>query len=137
MTFWQKTFGGLNLPYYIRHFLFGLIFFVFFVVTLVVNNQHASIEKNIADIILFSILQLLYPYSRFVYESVIGYIMGENVFFINSLIMLLAKFITMAMCWIFSFVIAPIGLVYLYYYYSRQEKKEKEKGKDTIQPKAD
>ncbi|MFY1026345.1 Uncharacterised protein [Actinobacillus seminis] len=132
MTFWQKTFGGLNLPYYIRHFLFGLIFFIFFVVTLV-NNQYTSIEKNIVNIILFSILQLLYPYSRFVYESIIGYIMGENVFFFPAFIMLLAKFITMVICWIFSFAIAPIGLVYLYYFYSRQEKKEKE----ATPPKAD
>ncbi|SUH09227.1 membrane protein [Salmonella enterica subsp. enterica] len=62
---------------------------------------------------------LLYPYARFVYEQVVSFIMGENVFFINAIVMLMAKVITMCLCWIFSIFIAPVGLAYLYYYHSR------------------
>lgn len=62
---------------------------------------------------------LLYPYSRFVYESIVSFIMGENVFIVNAIFMLASKFVTMAMCWAFSIFVAPIGLAYLYYHHSK------------------
>lgn len=65
---------------------------------------------------------LLYPYSRFVYESIVGFVMGENVFFINAIFMLIVKYFTMALCWAFSIFIAPIGLAYLYFYHTKNEK---------------
>lgn len=48
--------------------------------------------------------------------------MGQNVFFINAIIMLVAKFITMVLCWLFAIFIAPIGLAYLYYYHTKETK---------------
>lgn len=62
---------------------------------------------------------LLYPYSRFVYESIIGFVMGENVFFVNAILMLITKFFTMTMCWVFAIFVAPIGFAYLYYHHSK------------------
>ena len=50
---------------------------------------------------------ILYPYSRFVYESIIGFVMGENVLYINAIFMFVTKFLTMAMCWTFAIVVAP------------------------------
>ena len=61
----------------------------------------------------------LYPYSRFVYESVVGFLMGENVFYFNAFVMLFAKLFTMLMCWSFAIVVAPIGLAYLYFHHSK------------------
>lgn len=72
-------------------------------------------------ILVFTIFStLLYPYSRFVYESIIGFIMGENVFIVNAILMLFAKFFTMAMCWVFAIFVAPVGLAYLYYHHSKE-----------------
>ncbi|MBF0803445.1 MULTISPECIES: hypothetical protein [unclassified Neisseria] len=96
MNIWQKTFGGLSPTYYIRQFLFGLIFPAFF---FFMGSQIGS-----------------------GYESIVGYIMGENMFFVNALLMLLVKIFTMLLCWMFAVFIAPIGLIYLYFYHSRQEK---------------
>jgi hypothetical protein len=62
---------------------------------------------------------LLYPYSRFVYESIMNFIMGQNVFFVNALLMLGVKLMTMLLCWAFAIFVAPIGLAYLYYHHSR------------------
>ena len=71
-------------------------------------------------VLVFTIIStLLYPYSRFVYESIVGFVMGENVFFVNAIFMLMAKFFTMAMCWAAAIFIAPIGLAYLYYHHSK------------------
>jgi hypothetical protein len=70
-------------------------------------------------VVILIINTLLYPYSRFVYEGVIGFIMGENVFFVNAFLVLLTKAITMILCWGFAISIAPVGLAYLYFHHSK------------------
>jgi hypothetical protein len=62
---------------------------------------------------------LLYPYSRFVYESVMDFIIGRNVFFVNAILMLAVKLMTMLLCWSLAIFVAPIGLAYLYYHHSK------------------
>ena len=64
---------------------------------------------------------LIYPYSRFVYESIVDFIFGNNVFFVNALFLLATKIITMLICFGFAIFIAPIGLIYLYYYHSKNK----------------
>ncbi len=123
MSFLSKTLGGLSKAYYTRQFLFGLIFFIFIVgISYNGYNHTGKISILVTNSILGLICLLLYPYSRFVYESIIEYILGDNVFFINAPLMLVTKLITMAICFIFSIFIAPIGLIYLYFYHSKQEK---------------
>ncbi|MFA5702314.1 MAG: hypothetical protein WC982_02250 [Advenella sp.] len=112
-----KTFGGLSLTYYFRHFIFGLIFPVLFLFMQSQTTQPTSIGM----IVFLVISTLLYPYSRFVYESIIDFIMGQNVFFINTIVMLITKLTTMLLCWVFAIFIAPAGLVYLYFYHSKQQ----------------
>lgn len=123
MSFLSKTLGGLSRAYYTRQFLFGLIFFIS-IVAISYNgyNYTGNTSILVKNVILGLICLLLYPYSRFVYESIIEYILGDNVFFVNAPLMLVTKLITMAICFIFSIFIAPIGLIYLYFYHSKQEK---------------
>ncbi|WP_118879737.1 hypothetical protein [Haemophilus haemolyticus] len=123
MSFLSKTLGGLSKAYYTRQFLFGLIFFIS-IVAISYNgyNYTGNTSILVTNVILGLICLLLYPYSRFVYESIIEYILGDNVFFVNVPLMLVTKLITMAICFVFSIFIAPIGLIYLYFYHSKQEK---------------
>jgi len=121
----EKTFGGLTKQYYIRQFIFGLIFPAILFFSFLQDNQPISI--SITTIGLFIVSTLLYPYSRFVYEIIMSFIMGDNIFWVNTFMMLLVKFITMAFCWSLSIFIAPIGLVYLYFYHSKQERVESAK----------
>ncbi|WP_118790628.1 hypothetical protein [Haemophilus haemolyticus] len=123
MSFLSKTLGGLSRAYYTRQFLFGLIFFIS-IVAISYNgyNYTGNTPILVKNVILGLICLLLYPYSRFVYESIIEYILGDNVFFVNVPLMLVTKLITMAICFVFSIFIAPIGLIYLYFYHSKQEK---------------
>ncbi|WP_339476931.1 MULTISPECIES: hypothetical protein [unclassified Pseudomonas] len=116
-SFFAKTFGGLTTSYYIRQFLFGLVFTAM-IISLAANSP-AGIGAKPGLIVLAIINTLLYPYSRFVYESVVGYIMGNNVFFVNALFMLMVKVFTMAMCWSFAIFVAPVGLAYLFWRNSR------------------
>ena len=115
----QKTLSGLSKQYFFRQFFFGLAIaaFIFFMST---QGGERSMPINM---VIFTIVNtLLYPYSRFVYESIIGFVMGENVFFVNAIFMLITKFFTMAMCWAFAIFVAPIGLAYLYYRHSQSER---------------
>ena len=123
MSFLSKTLGGLSKAYYTRQFLFGLIFFIL-IVAISYNgyNYTGNTSILVKNVILGLICLLLYPYSRFVYESIIEYILGDNLFFVNAPLMLVTKLITMAICFVFSIFIAPIGLIYLYFYHSKQEK---------------
>jgi hypothetical protein len=110
-----KTFGGLSPQYYVRQFLFALIFpvCIYFITN---RGAHSAPVDMIA---LLVVNTLLYPYSRFVYEGVMGFIVGQNVFWVNVFFMLFMKLVTMALCWSCAIFIAPIGLAYLYYHHSK------------------
>lgn len=112
----RKTFGGLSAQYYFRQFAFGLLMaaFVYFMST-------QGGERGMpANILLLTIANaLLYPYSRFVYESMMGFVVGQNVFFVNAFLMLVVKCFTMLLCWAFAIFVAPLGLAYLYYHHSK------------------
>jgi len=69
--------------------------------------------------VLLAVNSLLYPYARFVYEGIVGFIMGDNVFVVNAFLMLFTKLITMSICWCMAIFIAPIGLLYLFIRHSR------------------
>jgi hypothetical protein len=115
-VFW-KTFGGLSAPYYLRHFAFGLMFPAFLYFSLR-HNPGPPAPPLIYLLVIAN--AFLYPYSRFAYEGVVSFILGENFFFINMWVMLFAKFLTMFACWLFAIAIAPLGLVYLYVRHSRE-----------------
>lgn len=113
-----KTFGGLSKPYYFRQFFFGLLF-VAFTMFMASRSPH-GVPFSMA--LLMAVNALLYPYSRFVYESVIGFIVGNNVFLVNAFFMMFVKLFTMLACFMFAIFIAPIGLAYLYYHHSKGER---------------
>lgn len=113
----QKTLGGLSAQYYFRQFFFGLVVAAF---VFVMSTQGGK-SMPIGMLFFTVISTLLYPYSRFVYESIVGFIMGENVFFVNAILILITKFTTMVMCWAFALFVAPIGLAYLYYHHSKAQ----------------
>ncbi|WP_253306915.1 hypothetical protein [unidentified bacterial endosymbiont] len=112
----QKTLGGLSKEYYFRQFIFGLIFPAFIIFMDIPGKNSTPISVYL----LFAVNTTLYPYSRFVYESIVDFIMGDNVFFVNAIFMLIVKIFTMLLCWSFAIFISPIGLLYLYYHHSKQ-----------------
>ncbi|MFZ7233838.1 hypothetical protein ACLSZ5_04390 [Avibacterium avium] len=122
MSFIRKTFGGLNKAYYFRHFFFGFIIFILLEMMIYNAGKGVFDSKFITSSLIFFILSLLYPYSRFVYENIVDYIFGENIFIVNALFLLGIKAFTMLMCYIFGWAIAPVGLIFLYFYHSKQEK---------------
>lgn len=111
----SKTFGGLDKSYYFRHLVFGVALAVLFIFL----GSRTNHGLDIGFISMAIINTLLYPYSRFVYESVMGFIMGNNVFYNYAIVILIAKLFTMTLCWGAAIFIAPIGLLYLFYYHTK------------------
>ena len=115
-----KTFGGLSKQYYFRNFVFGLGLVAFFVFMLLKGAKGIPVNFSI----MLAVNALLYPYSRFVYESVVGFIIGNNVFISSALFMLAVKLLMMVVCFFCAIFIAPVGLVYLYFYHTKQAQQE-------------
>lgn len=111
----RKTLGGLTPRYYFRQLFFALLLAVFVFLASIHGGRSLSVER----LIFIVISTLLYPYSRFVYERIVGFIIGESVFVVNAMAMLLAKLLTMMLCWMFALFLAPVGLAYLYYHHRK------------------
>ena len=109
-----KTFGGLSGAYYFRQLFFGflLAWFVYAMVSL------SHTPPGLSTWGMLAVNTLLYPYARFVYESVVGFIVGDNAFLVDGLLFVAIKTVTMVMCWTLALLIAPIGLAYLYFHHS-------------------
>src|ERR1700728_2094515 len=95
-----RTFGGLNKKYYFRQFVIALI-----LSTIYISFLYSALART--DMGRFSILafitilnSVLYPYSRFVYKSVVSFFLGDNfVFFISSpFILFFLKIVPMLFC---------------------------------------
>ncbi len=108
----QKTFGGLSREYYTRQMFFAAI-----MAGLLIWMSFA--RGNPGAIIWIVICAFLYPYSRFVYESCVHFVVGDNFFIFPAPVLLIAKMLTMGMCFSFAPIVAPIGLLYLYYYHGK------------------
>lgn len=105
-----KTFGGLGLRQYSRHFIFGLIFTAFYAFLLTKPGAH--FRWDMAMLIVAN--TLLYPFSRFLYETAIRFLMGDSVLYGPALIFGFLTLMTMCLCWVFAVFLAPLGLLILY-----------------------
>lgn len=125
----RKTFGGITSQYYLRHFAFGLAFLLFILYVVFIYEptnpetiRQVAFHEQIGKVIMVVVCTVLYPYARFVWESVAGPIMGNNVFILPLPFMMLLKVMGMTICWAGAIFIAPIGLAWLYYHHTKQEK---------------
>ncbi|WP_258801461.1 hypothetical protein [Halomonas sp. DQ26W] len=91
--FIAMTFGGLSLRYYLRQLFFGagISALLLFVVT------QGEAALRIDHVLVLLVNALLYPYSRFVYEQAVGFVMGDNVFFVNTVLLLGVKLFTITL----------------------------------------
>jgi len=116
-----KTVGGLSPAYYFRQLVFGVALCVIALLPGFLGSKEGITIP--AVVLAFALLcTALYPYSRFVYEGIVGFIMGSNVIAMPLPVMLIWKLLTMVLCWAAAIFIAPVGLAYLYWHHSRQQR---------------
>lgn len=123
-NFFRKTLGGLSKEYYIRQLFFGILLLTPMFLPYWMGPPELKNEGSPPwNVILISLINLpLYPYSRFIYETAVNYILGDNMFILPAPILLFAKLMTMVMCFYLAIFIAPIGLAFLYYHHTKAEK---------------
>lgn len=106
-----KLFKGLTTEYFFRQLFFGVL-----MAGLIIYMDYQSENPKYGLIVMASVNTLLYPYSRFAYESIIEFILGNNIFIHNGLTFFIWKFFTMFLCWGLAIFIAPVGLLFIYVY---------------------
>jgi hypothetical protein len=112
---------GLKASYFFRQLFFGAILAAF----TLVKQDAKSLQFKDPD--LFTIVPtLLYPYSRFLYEEIMRFLIGGNVFIMPALILLPFKFLTMFLCWMLSFALAPIAWIYIFFYHYANDSGDRE-----------
>ena len=115
----QKTLGGLSPQYYFRQMFFSVLIAAFLAYVIVQGGQGKAPPLGAWFFVIVN--TFLYPYSRFVYENVVDFIVGDNVFWVDGKMMIFSKLMTMALCWGGALFVAPIGLAYLYYSHSKAQ----------------
>lgn len=126
-TILNRTIFGLSKEYYFRQFIFAVLICVAIILIVISEVHHRSTNSIINTLFISGVLlicSLLYPYSRFLYESIVGFFLGENTFLVNSWIFLVVKLFTIVICLQFSVILAPICWIYLYFYYAHHAKKQ-------------
>lgn len=118
MSFIRRTFGGLSAAYYIRHFLIGLIFYIFIIFDFGGSKENPNYWSIMMT---FTACQLLYPYAYFVYDLIADYISGDRGSYFVSHIMSVVRIFAVILCWFGAPIIAPLGLAWLYWEHGRQE----------------
>lgn len=113
----KKTLGGLKFSYYIRNLFFAIVFGGFMMWAHFVNFNEGSYP--FLGYLLICII--LYPYSKFVYDEIVGFIMGDNVFMINIIFAFIIKSFVILTCLLFAPIVAPVGFIYLYFYHTKHK----------------
>jgi len=103
-TILAKTFGGLDKAYYFRQLFFGALLPIFIIF---ISSQSSTAKPMpVSAMFYFGLNTLLYPYSKFVWDSVKDFLMGNTV-------------ITLAIP--MAIFVAPIGLIWLWWHHSKAE----------------
>lgn len=107
-----RILNGVERKYLVRAWLIGICFFALMIVAMMQAKNSASF---IAPVIYFGLCTVLFPFSKLVWDELKSLIMGENVFFMNALILLFLKLFINMMLWSFAPFIAVIGIGYIWY----------------------
>jgi hypothetical protein len=83
-----------------------------FVLELTFRQEEAAECTRILTFAEQKVIQLVIPACAL-------FIVGQNVFWVSTFLLIFMKLMTMALCWSCAIFIAPIGLAYLYYYHSK------------------
>ena len=103
-----KAFGSISAEYYVKNFFIGAI--LPFIGWLMPKPW----EFWVYPFVIVSCL--LYPYSRFIYDKLLGAVERFVTSLLSGNMAFLAKGFTVFSCFCFAILMAPIGLFYLYHY---------------------
>ncbi|PPA31092.1 hypothetical protein C3737_02570 [Aeromonas jandaei] len=118
-TIFAKTFGGLDKSYYLRQLFFGALLPA--VIIFMTTQNPTAKPMPVSAMFYLGLNTILYPYSKFVWDSIKNFLMGSNIVTLALPFFLLVKLFTIVICWGMAIFIAPIGLAWLWWHHSKSE----------------
>lgn len=108
----KNLFTSLDKAWLFRQYVITILFAIFF--TYIQSSDNLSLPYVI-------LCTLLNPFARFLWLSIMDFFFGGTGLFYTTTLsrMVLIKVLTYAIIWIFSPILAPIGLIYLYFRVNR------------------
>lgn len=112
----KNIFRALDTGWLIRHYIFAIAFITYFLYS---NGQNGD---NSAFLTIFMIISaLLYPFAMFIYESIVDLILGDNVWILPGLLLLVWKIVRFLFILFLSLPIGIIGFIVLYFKVNREQ----------------
>lgn len=109
----SRIFGSLDRTYLIRAYCVGALYFALFL--FMENNIGWSSNGLWNRIIPGVICLILFPFSKLVYDELKRFVFGDNVFYINTWVMLVGKIIINLVLFVMAWIIAPVGIAYIWF----------------------
>ncbi len=96
----------MNINYFIRNFVIGLIFFS--VVYFIIYPKTGGGAGATKLLILITANLLCYPFAKAVYDKLAGFLMGDNIYIVSVIISLIIRWFI----YMFAIFIAPFYLLF-------------------------
>ena len=113
MTFLKSILGSLTPAFLLRSYLISAAMFALILWMMIFSSE--ELPKGAAwGIMLYTANFVLFPFSKLVWEELKTLVLGENVVYLNLVIMVALKCMITSMLWIFSVFIGPFGIIYLW-----------------------
>lgn len=120
--FYYFSLKGLSRSYYWESFIKGAIVPVILVAIYIYAGK-----SSLSQILQFSlgwlVLLIFYPFSKFVYDTLMNFLMGNTIFITNVVLLFLWRYFVYAILLCFSIFIAPIGWIILFFLNKSEYKK--------------
>lgn len=113
MNFLGRIFGGVRTSYLIRAYLIGAIFFALMIaVSLSAETKNGTPYGAIAFAALSTVL---FPFAKLVWDELRDLAFGNNMIFMNAILLFMLKWFVNAFLWTFAIFVAPVGILYLWF----------------------
>jgi hypothetical protein len=99
LSFLSKAFGGLSRRYYFSNFIFGV-----FISSLVITSVKLPLTVNI----FVALNAFLFPYSRFVFDSIGSFLLGNTIIVMPLFITLFYKMMLTVLCFFYCYLYRSI-----------------------------
>ena len=107
----MNAFRALDKTYLIKQYIISLLVCVFYVI--IVNKYGQGV--GLYTLLTFTVNTLLYPYSRYLFESLVKVIFGNTHFDKRSAMLIILKLLSIVFCWSMALFVAPFGLLYIHF----------------------
>jgi len=113
MNFVRRIVGGVQPSYLVRAYLIGIVFFA---LTAGLTFKAGTRNGIPLGFVAFAALNtLLFPFAKLVWDELRNLVFGNNVIFVNALLLFAFKWIVNGLLWALAIFVAPVGILYLWF----------------------